>query len=188
MSSQITIRPARPTDVPDLREIYYQLYDERDAGEPIGIHLFSERPSLEDEAAWFERQFQLATAGDLLYFVAEVGGHVVGSCTIHSRGPTRSSELSHVGELGVLVRKEMRGNGVGTALLERSLAEARQQFEAVYLSVFSANDRARRLYERLGFVSCGRLPRSVKRGDAYFDLDLMALSFADERSRSRENR
>lgn len=188
MTPTITIRPARSEDVPDLRNVYYQLYDERDAGEPIGIHLFATRPSLEDEAAWFDRQFRLVSEGDLLYLVVEVDGQAVGSCSIGRHGPTSTSEQAHVADLGILVRKDMRGKGLGTALLERALAEARAKFEVIYLAVFSTNVRARRLYERFGFVVCGRQPRAVKRGSQYFDLDLMALLFPEGPALSKENR
>jgi len=170
-------RPFRPSNVDDLREVYYGLYDERDAGEPIGITLFATRPSVEDEAAWFDQQARRAAAGEVIYLVAEVDGHAVGTCTIGRFGPTGASEQAHVGELGILVGRAMRGRGVGTALLGAALAEARSRFEVVYLTVFSVNERARRLYERFGFTVCGHLPRMAKRGDRYFDMERMVLVF-----------
>jgi RimJ/RimL family protein N-acetyltransferase len=174
----VRVRPFRQSDVDDLRKIYLELYDERDAGAPVGIHLFATRPTADDEGAWFERQWQRVEAGDLLYLVAEVGGEVVGSCQVGRVGPTASSEQGHVGELGILVRRDVRGRGVGSALLERSLAEARTKFEVVYLSVFSNNLRARNLYERCGFSVCGHLPRTVKRGDQYYDMERMVLDLS----------
>jgi len=53
-------------------------------------------------------------------------------------------------ELGIAVLPEYRGQGVGTALLRRYLAEAERLYPAVSLSV-SPNNPAKRLYERLGF-------------------------------------
>ena len=184
----ITVRPYRKEDIGGLRRIYFELYDERDAGEPIGIHLFTARPTLEDEGAWYERQEQRIDAGDLLFLVAEVGGEVVGSCSIGRAGPTALSEAGHVGELGILVRRDMRGKGVGSALLERSLAEARAKFEIIYLSVFSNNVRARKLYERFGFTLCGQLPRFVKRGNQYFDGERMFLDLSPPPPGTKANR
>jgi len=171
----VVVRPFRPEDAADLGEIYYGLYDERDAGEPVGITLFTSRPSHEDEAAWYDQQTRRMASGDLLYLVAEVEGRAVGACSVARIGPTAASEQAHVGELGILVHRKMRGQGVGAALLEATLKEARSKFEVVYLTVFSFNERARRLYERFGFVVCGHLPRMAKRGDLYFDMERMVL-------------
>ena len=57
-------------------------------------------------------------------------------------------------ELIVAVDPKHRGQGVGTRLLERLLAEAGSRFHAVSLSV-SPQNRALRLYERLGFEVVG---------------------------------
>jgi len=165
----LVVRPVRPSDFDDLRATYYRLYDERDAGEPIGITLFASRPSLEDEVAWYDRAYARFTAGDSIFLVADRNGRVVGNCVIDRAAPVAASESGHVGELGILVREEFRGQGVGSALLHRALEEARSKFEVVYLTVFSVNTRAQRLYERFGFTVCGHLPRAVKRGDRYFD-------------------
>ena len=175
----ITVRPFRPGDRADLRTTYFELYDERDSGELVGITLFADRPSPDDEDVWYDREYARLQSGEMIYLVAEVNGHAVGSCTVGRVGPTATAEDAHVGELGILVRREMRGKGVGTALLERVLAESRAKFEVVYLSVFSFNAPAQRLYERFGFRVCGHLPRAVKRGNQYFDLVRMALLFDD---------
>jgi ribosomal-protein-alanine N-acetyltransferase len=52
----------------------------------------------------------------------------------------------------VAVRPQFRGRGIGTALLHRVLAEARQLgAKRATLEVRASNEAARRLYERLGF-------------------------------------
>lgn len=54
---------------------------------------------------------------------------------------------------GLCVSDQARGQGVGTALLEAVVAEARQRgYRAVRLDVVDTNPRARALYERRGFV------------------------------------
>lgn len=175
--SRITVRPFRPEDAADLGAIYYHLYDKRDAGEQVGITLFTPRPSAVDEKAWYDRQYARTQSGEMIYLVADVDGHAVGSCTVARMGASDAAEDAHVGELGILVHWQMRGKGVGTALLKRALEAARARFEVVYLSVFSFNVRALWLYERFGFRVYGQLPRAVKRGGQYFDSVRMALVF-----------
>ena len=63
-------------------------------------------------------------------------------------------------ELIVAVDPTRRGQGVGTLLLERLLAEAGSRFHSVSLSVWPEN-RALRLYERLGFTVVGRAGRAL---------------------------
>jgi putative acetyltransferase len=176
----LEVRPARWGDFDDLRESYFHLYDERAAGEPIGITLFADRPTPADEVAWFEGHFRRALSGEEIFLVAAVDGHAVGSCTIGGVGQAAGSEVSHVGELGLLVHHDHRGKGVGTALLERALEEARSKWEVIFLSVFSINETAQRLYRRFGFSVCGHLPRCVKRGGRYFDQERMVLDFSQK--------
>lgn len=54
-------------------------------------------------------------------------------------------------ELSIAVKPEYRGRGVGTALMTRLLATAQTRYPAISLSV-TANNPARRLYQRLGFT------------------------------------
>jgi len=56
----------------------------------------------------------------------------------------------------VAMRPQFRAQGIGTALLQRVLAEARQLgARRATLEVRASNERARRLYERLGFYVAG---------------------------------
>lgn len=58
---------------------------------------------------------------------------------------------------GIFVAPEARGRGVGAALIEAIVAEARHRgMVEVRLDVIDTNPRARSLYERLGFEACGK--------------------------------
>jgi RimJ/RimL family protein N-acetyltransferase len=176
--SDVVVRSVRWNDFDDLVENYYRLYDERDGSNPsIGITLHRDRPSREDEVAWFAGRYRAVLAGDEIFSVAEVRGRVVGSCSILRQAPLADSENGHVATLGILVHPDHRGTGIGTALLTHALAEARTRFEVVELKVFAINERARRLYERFGFVVTGHHPRAVKRNGRYLDDLEMALVF-----------
>lgn len=170
----MTLRELRWGDFEPLTESYWELYSERERGEPIGIHLFAERPSKEDEAGWFSGLYRRIVAGDGVAVVAEVEGRAVGLCEIRPAFPGgRSSETGHVGELGIVIANGHRGRGLGRAMLIRALELARARFEIVRLWVFSTNEGAKRLYVRVGFLPAGRLPAVVRRGETYIDEELM---------------
>jgi ribosomal protein S18 acetylase RimI-like enzyme len=172
------VRELRWSDFDALVETYYHLYEERAAGEPIGITLFGERPARVDEVQWFANLYRSTLEGETIAVVAEEGDRPVGNCIIHPVAPRRDSELGHFGELGILVDHRFRGRGAGTALLLHALEQARARYEAVRLAVFADNVRAKRLYERLGFRTYGRLPRAIRRGGGYIDEELMFLELA----------
>jgi len=163
------VRPVRWSDFDDLREMYYGLYEERERGDFVGIHLFTDRPSPADEVAWFSAAYRRVLEGDAVFSVSEEGGRVVGNCMIACASPSARSETGHVGVLGILVHHDHRGKGVGRALLAHALDACRGRFEVVRLSVWVGNDRAKHLYEQFGFTTVGRIPREVRRGGQYFD-------------------
>jgi ribosomal-protein-alanine N-acetyltransferase len=59
----------------------------------------------------------------------------------------------------VAIRPALRGQGIGTQLMQRVFAEARQLgARRATLEVRASNEAARRLYERLGFYVAGTRP------------------------------
>ncbi|MEX2586396.1 MAG: GNAT family N-acetyltransferase [Actinomycetota bacterium] len=59
----------------------------------------------------------------------------------------------HTPEIAIALRPDVRGQGLGSKLLESLIQIARKQgHRQISLAVEHTNPRARRLYERLGFV------------------------------------
>ena len=54
---------------------------------------------------------------------------------------------------GIVVKAEFRGQGIGTAILEKLREEYAGRMDAIELGVHDSNVRAKALYERLGFVT-----------------------------------
>ncbi len=109
-------------------------------------------------------------------FVARVGGKVAGWCDL-----TRPDweGWRHAVRLGMGVHPVYRGAGLGRALLEATITEARaRDFERIELEVYASNGPARRLYERAGFEVEGIRRRCRKLGGHYDDAVLMALLLA----------
>jgi RimJ/RimL family protein N-acetyltransferase len=83
---------------------------------------------------------------------------------------------AHKGVLvGMYVRPQARGAGVGARLAEAVIAQARRHVELIQLRVVSDNAPARRLYERLGFVEYGVEWHAAKYRGRYHDDVLMML-------------
>jgi ribosomal protein S18 acetylase RimI-like enzyme len=78
---------------------------------------------------------------------------------------------------GMYVSHEMRGRGIGKALLEAAIAHARTipAIEQINLSVVLTSKEARHLFIALGFETYGLERHALKLHDRYFDHELMTL-------------
>ena len=94
-------------------------------------------------------------------FVAEDAGTIVG--TYYLRANNRGGG-AHVANCGYVVAPEAFGRGVAQAMCSHSLAEARSRgFSAMQFNfVIASNERAVRLWQRMGFAIAGRLPGAFK--------------------------
>jgi ribosomal protein S18 acetylase RimI-like enzyme len=94
---------------------------------------------------------------------------------------TRSKTRHKGAIISMYVAEVARGRGVGRALMERAIAEARQQpgLEQIVLMVVSSNEPAVRLYAACGFTRYGVEPCALKLGETCFDQDLMVLRLKD---------
>jgi RimJ/RimL family protein N-acetyltransferase len=140
VDGRLTVRPATPDDDAALLAL--------DAGEPgTGF------PSV------FTRSrttfFGSSARADTL--VADSDGVVVGYVSLTH--PTPLPENAHVSALeGFTVAPAWRGRGVGAALLDAAVDEARRRgARKLSLRVLATNERARRRYAAAGFVVEGVL-------------------------------
>ncbi len=103
-----------------------------------------------------ERHIRSAAAADsAVFLVARVPeSRCAGLLTVVS-GPL--ARVRHVGRLEVMVSPELRGRGIGRALMVAAVAWAeRSPLQKLALAVFADNERAVHLYRSLGFVQEGR--------------------------------
>ena len=169
----IVIRELQPSDFKDLFECYSSYYNELKENPTLGLPSFPTEPSMNQDLDWFSNLCRKVALGNTVAIVVEVDSHVVGLCEVGR--VLASPEVSHRGILGMAIRREHRGKGLGSAMLKLTLEKCKGKFEVIELSVFSNNDAAKRLYEKFHFKPIGVRPRAIKRGDSYFDEDIMIL-------------
>lgn len=122
-----------------------------------GVYIMTERFARTlDEV---RRQFDQADPRSELWLSAEIDGEVVGGADFRRGG---ASKNSHVASLGVAIRKEYRGLGLGKAMMTAGIEWARNVgVTKLRLGVFATNDAAVRLYRKFGFVEEGCLRGEV---------------------------
>ena len=110
--------------------------------------------SREDALAyWFQR--------DAHVWVAENKGQIVGSYTVHRN---QSGGGGHVANAAFIVAESGRGQGIGRAMGEHCLKEARRLgFRAMQFNfVVSTNQSAVKLWQDLGMKIVGTLPSAFR--------------------------
>ena len=109
--------------------------------------------------------------------VAENENGIIGSYTLHQN---QAAGGAHVANAGFIVAQSARGEGIGRALGEHCLNEARQLgFRAMQFNfVVSTNEAAVKLWLDLGMKIVGTLPRAFRHpGRGYVDVYVMYREF-----------
>ena len=108
-----------------------------------------------------------------------------GDLSLHT-SPTRW-RMRHVGSIGMAVRDDWQGRGVGTALMEAALdlADNWLNLTRVELSVYVDNAPAIALYEKFGFEVEGTHRRFAFRDGEYVDRILWPAFAGEELSQAR---
>ena len=167
------IRPANPGDADAIWEVFRTVVAGRDT-----YAFLPDTPRDEAIGYWL--------GDNTITCVAELDGRVVGMYKLidNARGLG-----AHVANASFMVHPSASGRGVGYALGQHCLREARRQgYEAMQFNfVVSTNTRAVALWHRLGFRVVGTAPRAFRHGtlglvDAvmmYRELDDIVLTFGE---------
>jgi GNAT superfamily N-acetyltransferase len=147
------IRRARIEDANLLVELGAQTFAET----------FSEENAPENMAAYLAASFNLETlTAELtdplsIFFIAEVDGRAAGYAKLHSGTALDGVEGQQPIELVRLyVSRTWLGRGVGQALMQRCIDEARGNgFQTIWLGVWERNSRALAFYRKWNFREVG---------------------------------
>jgi L-amino acid N-acyltransferase YncA len=140
----VNIRPATDSDHAAVWEIFHSVVAPGDT--------YALNPGISQDEAfayWFR--------DDTRTYVAELDGRMVGTYTLR---PNRAGGGAHVSNASFMVDPSSQGRGVGRAMGEHCLAEARRLgYRAMQFNfVVSTNQSAVRLWQKLGFSIVGTLP------------------------------
>ena len=172
MHDGVTVRPLTAEDLAP----YKALRDEMLALHPDAFTSDAETERQKPASNYFARFGSVHAVDGPFTLGAWRGTRLVGAITCERDGRRKVRHIGHV--VGMMVCADVRGHGVGRALLDACIARAREadELELLTLSVTSSNVAAVRLYERAGFERYGRLPRAIKLGATYHGKDLMVLA------------
>jgi L-amino acid N-acyltransferase YncA len=149
--SDLAIRAAEPRDHDDLFRIYAAVVEEGGA--------FPREPPADElmfREGWFE--------GKTAVYLAEVDGVVAGSYHLQ---PNFEGTAAHIANAGYMVARAYRRHGVGRALVEHSLQEAKGRgFDAMMFNLVLESNPSRYLYEGFGFRKVGSVPEAIRGEDA----------------------
>ncbi|MFA6492685.1 MAG: GNAT family N-acetyltransferase [Patescibacteria group bacterium] len=119
-----------------------------------------------EEENWIKNTILNMKAGRSFACLAVFDGKIIGSSDVN-RGGTRDW---HVGTVGLMVDEDFRRDGLGRFLLEYVLEKSKEMgIKIAILRVFSDNEIAKKLYQKLGFKEYGNLPNGLYRKDKYSD-------------------
>jgi len=172
MDADVDIRPLEADDL----AAYKSLRDEMLALHPDAFTSDAPTEQARPPSAYLPRLGLDRPEGGQFTLGAWLSGQLVGAISSERDARVKVRHIVHV--VGMMVRPEARGRGIGRGLVDAFLARARHAggIELVTLTVTSSNTVAVALYEAAGFRRYGKLVDAIKLGDTYLDKDLMSLT------------
>jgi ribosomal protein S18 acetylase RimI-like enzyme len=171
VSPDLVLRRLVAADLP----AYKALRDEALAADPTAFTSDAATEAMRDASSYLGRLGLDRPEGGQFVIGAWRDDRLVGAIGCERDLRVKVRHLGHV--IGTMVRTDERGRGLGRALLDALIAEARRAdgIELLTLTVTAGNAPAIRLYEGTGFVRCGTQPRAIRVDGRDFDKDLMVL-------------
>jgi L-amino acid N-acyltransferase YncA len=164
---EIEIRRATEDDRDEIWKIFHEVVS---AGDTYAI---DPKTAREDALAhWF--------APETHTFVAVQDRHLLGTYILKAN---QKGGGAHVANAAFMVTRDARGKGIGRAMAEHSLVEARRLgFRAMQFNfVIATNESAIRLWRSLGFEIVGTLPKAFRHpAKGYVDVYVMFRSLVDD--------
>lgn len=165
---RIRLRAVEKTDLPK----FHEWINDPEVMEGIGVYL---PLSMMDEEQWLERSRgrepdEKPLAIELL---DRKNWRLIGNC-----GFFNIEWTSRAAEFGIMIGDKAvwnRGHGTEAVNLILSHGFETLNLNRIYLRVYSTNPRARRVYEKAGFILEGTMRQAVYRHGCYADVSFMSV-------------
>jgi len=163
VNQKILIRPPKMSDLESCLEMVNSLIEEK------SMLTIQKKLTIKEERGYLEG---IIKDKNSLHLFLIIDGEVMGSARISKK----EGVLNHIGELGISIKKEARGKGLGKKLLKEVLNKAIKKFslKIVTLDVFVKNKIAQNLYKKLGFQKVGIIKKGIQYFGEYEDVMIMA--------------
>lgn len=168
---ELMIRKAEENDAEKFLKYFNVVGSET---EFLGFGEEGPRVSIEEE----RENFKNSTPKNF-FLIAEVEEKIVGSCSI-STNEKRIRSI-HFGELGIVVLKDYWGLGIGHNLMKTAIELGKNAgLKKINLDTRIDNEKAIKLYEKLGFKREGIITRGTVINGEFYDLLIMGLEINDD--------
>ncbi len=168
----IILREAVPDDAKDILSMMEQVNSETESLALNEAELLLPPETLSEELSY------MYESNNNLLLLAINEGTIVGTASVKADSQFR---LSHVGEVGISILQEYWGMGLGTLMLEEIINWAKEMgvLFRLELDVQVRNERAVRLYQKMGFQIEAVMPRRARTDLGEF-LDVYKMSYLIE--------
>ena len=163
----ITIRPPRMSDANSALEFINTLSNEH-----TYITMQGEQQTLKDEQKYLRNMLKKIRSHNAVQLLALDGNKVIANTTIELGIRVNH----HIGMFGIAISDGYRDGGLGSSLIKLLLEYAKDNLpdlKIVELKCFASNSKAIHVYQKLGFVQHGLLPKAVLYKGEYIDEIMM---------------
>jgi ribosomal protein S18 acetylase RimI-like enzyme len=150
-NKKIEIRPPKMSDLNSLLAMINSLVEEK------AMLTIQKKATLKEEKEYLERIIKDKEAIHL-HLLLLINGEVMGKAEVDKLKNIRN----HIGELGISIKKEARGLGLGEKLAKEVSKQAIKKFKLkiITLDVRARNKIAQGLYKKMGFKKSEQLRRA----------------------------
>ncbi|GHI00786.1 GNAT family N-acetyltransferase [Neobacillus kokaensis] len=163
------IRLLTPTDAQDYWELRLEALKQNPEAFLTSYEEAAKRETPIDQVAR-----NLSTAGNYT-FGAFDGQKIIGMGTLLHESSVKIQHKANI--FAVYVTPEKQGLGAGTGLLTAAIEKAKtiEAIEKINLTVNASNEKAKKLYTKLGFQTFGYEEKALKINNTYYDEEYMVL-------------
>lgn len=156
MEQEIIVRGCTPADLPDMVRIWNEVVEE-------GVAFPQTQPlTIDSGREFFAQQSYCGVAEQT------ADGKILGLYILH---PNNVGRCGHICNASYAVSRDSRGLHIGEKLVSDCLMQGKAHGYGVlqFNAVVASNVHARHLYERMGFVQLGVIPKGFRMKDGSYE-------------------